>query len=344
MDINERLILDTVRDTGHLWDPSYPEVLNVDGPSFAKLVARDRAARDAIASMQRADANFEDLVWAEHKRAPRYDGDIGPATMKLVAGWNTAGSPLSRCPLPDFAPPQGAAFHYDEPELQKAVEQMQRAAIERATGTGSIPPGCYGNPKVHEVKVSYDLSRLSSKQREWFAEIKTRHSAGCAAIGLKIIEVPVGERANVNFYGRSFGGSTIGMAGFLGTSCGANVFCTISPNYAPDLEMVLILVFHEHGHNWNCNHRPGYIMNPSIRRVKPAWVERDATGKITYADPSYTADLRHFFGGGPLDPIIAPPPPPPPPVGDKTIGEWELAAGKYRLVKVGGGKPDPEPW
>ena len=342
--MNEPLILKTVRDTGHLWDPSYPDVLNVTPSSFDKIKIRDRVARDAIASMQRSDANFEDLVREEHNRAPIYDGEVGPATMRLVEGWVTKGGPLERCPIPDFVPPPNATFRFDDPQLQKAVESMQIAA---ATGSGSIPVGCYGTAGVHEVKAAYDLSKLSSNQKEWFPEIKARNIAECAAMGLKIIEVPVGQKTNIDFYGRSFGGGTIGMAGFLGQSCGNNVFCTITPSYAPDLEMVLVLTMHEHGHCWNFNHRPGYIMNPSIRRVKPKWVERDAAGVITYADPSYTADGKRFFGGGPLTPIVVPPPPPPDDFG-VTFGDLvttnSKGVSKIFSVVPKGTKPGPNPF
>lgn len=325
--INEPLIMKTALDTGHFWDSSYPDVLNVDGPSFAKLTARDRVARDAIASMQRADANFDDLVREAHGRNPIFDGEIGPATMKLVNGWRTKGGPLERCPLPDFPPPN-ASFHYADPELQKAVERMQKA-----TGRGSWPH----TDGVHVVKISYDASNAPSSVKGWLAEIKTRSHLAVGEMGVKLVEVSTSEFANIRVSWRVLAGSTIGLAEFNNGTLEDTVFCYLDPGYAPDLEMVLLLLLHENGHNWNCNHRPGYIMNPSIRRVKPKWVERDAAGKIIYRDPSYTADLFGFFGGGPIDQIVVPPPPPPP--GDKVI--WE-GSGQFRLVEVGG-RPNPFP-
>lgn len=329
MDINEPLILKTAWETGHYWDRSYPDVLNVDQSSWGKLTARDRAAREAIASMQRADANFVALVQEEHGRDPIFDGQIGPATMRLVQGWTTKGHPLQRCPLPDFAPPPNATFGYDDPLIQQAVEKMQKAGHLPATGSGSWP----ATDGVHVVKISYDLSNAPSSVKGWFAEIKRLSHEVMAACGVKLVEVPVGEFANIRVSWRSLAGSTIGLAEFNNGSLEDSVFCYLDPNYAPDLIMVLLLLLHENGHNWNLNHRAGFIMNPSIIRVKAAWVIwKDIVNLITeYTDNSWPT-MAKYFGGKPLASMPVPPVPPLP-VPDTTIAEFDLAAGRYKLVR-----------
>lgn len=271
-------------DHGHFWNMKYPESSNVQEADLPTLTLADELARLAVKSYQECDANLIPLVFIYHARRLVADGDAGPATYQLAT--------LHRCPLPDHPPPPQATFHYDDPDLQKCVERMQAAA---ATGSGSWPAGCHGTASVHEVKISYDLSKLSAKHKEWWPEIKRRSAEAVAAIGVKLTEVPVGDKANITVYGRVLGGSIIGMAEFNNQSCGDVVFCQLNPNYAPDVTMVLNLLLHENGHNWNLEHRPGNIMNPSILRTPTYWVKRE-NGVITYQDNSYPT-LKRFFGG-----------------------------------------------
>ena len=180
---------------------------------------------------------------------------------------------------------------------------------QAATGSGSWPAGCHGAQDVHEVKISYDLSKLTAKHREWWPDIKARSHAAVADVGIRLVEVPVGQTANITVYGRVLGGSVIGMAEFNSGTCGDVVFCQLNPNYAPDADMVLNLLLHENGHNWNLEHKAGNIMNPSILRTPTYWVKREG-GAITYQDNSYPT-LKRFFGGEPIDQPTPPPPPPP---------------------------------
>lgn len=282
--------------TGHFWDKRFPDLLNINQEDLPFLSLKDQVVKYAVASYQQADANLEPLVYAYHHRALIADGDAGPATKEL-ATWD-------RCPLPDHAPPKGAAFDYGVGELNAAVRRMQEA-----TGSGSWPAGCHGTAGVHEVKISYDLSALTQKHREWWPEIKQRSHQACADVGIRLVEVPVGQTANITVYGRVLGGSVIGMAEFNSGTCGDTVFCQLNPNYAPDIDMVLNLLLHENGHNWNLEHRAGNIMNPSILRTPTYWIKRGVGGAIEYQDNSYPT-LKNFFGGGP----IMPPTPPTPPV------------------------------
>lgn len=280
--MNEQEFILMLWRTGQFWKPNSPNAANVKESDLPTLTLNDKAVIEAARNFQMSDANITPLVQRFHARAPIFDGGVGPATMALAA--------LDRCPIPDVAPPKNATFTYDDPDLQRAVEKMQAA-----TGSGSWPHGCYGTSGVHEVKISYDLRALSAKHREWWPEIQKRSHEAVAAIGVKLIEVPVGEKANITVYGRVLGGSVIGMAEFNSGACGDTVFCQLNPNYAPSVEMVTNLLLHENGHNWNLEHRSGNIMNPSILSTPNYWVKRDG-GALTYQDNSYPT-LKRFFGG-----------------------------------------------
>ena len=320
--MNDQTLIQFLWDTGHFWNGNYPDVLNVNESDLPTLSLSDTAVQQAVQSYQTSDANMNILARLIHNRALVADGDVGPATRAL------AGVP--RCPLPDRPPPPNATFHYADPDVQRAVESMQ----QRATGSGSFPAGCYGTQGVHEVKISYDDSRANSKQREWLPEIKTRSHAAVAAVGVRLIEVPVGQ-ANIAVSFRPLGGSTIGLAEFNSGQCGSRVFCYLNPNYSPNIDQVLVLLLHENGHNWNLDHRSGNIMNPSILSVKPAWIERDASGRVTYQDNSYPT-LKKYFGGDPLDP----PAPPGPPIGKGYIRfNINFKAGTHVGVELGADTP-----
>mgnify|MGYP001613498365 CR=1 FL=1 len=303
--MNDQEFIRFLWDHGHFWNTKYPETYAVKESDLLSLTLQHPLVKMAVMSFQEADANLILLSLDHHARMPVFDGEAGPVTRMLAT--------MVRCPLPDHPPPAGASFRYGDPDLQQAVERMQAV-----TGRGSWPVGCHGTVGVHEVKISYDLSRLTDKHRQWWPEIKRRSAEAVAAIGLRLIDVPVGSSANITVYGRVLGGSVIGMAEFNNQSCGDTVFCQLNPNYAPDIDMVLNLLLHENGHNWNLEHRPGNIMNPSILRTPTYWIKRE-NGVITYQDNSYPM-LKKYFGGEPIDgpspplPPLPPLPPTPPPL------------------------------
>lgn len=317
----QEFISDVLWPTGQFWAPNCPEANNVAEADLPLLRFSDRSVIEAVQNYQRSDANLPPLVRLFHARALNADGIVGPATLALAT--------LGRCPLPDHPPPPNATFRYSDPDIQRAVESMQ----ERATGSGSWPHGCYGTNGVHEVKISYDPSNASIKQKEWLPEVKRRSHAAVAAMGVRLIEVPVGQ-GNIAVSFRSLGGSTIGLAEFNNGTCGGRVFCYLNPNYSPDVDQVLVLLMHENGHNFNLDHRPNAIMNPSILRVKPAWVEWNGS-QIVYQDNSYPT-LKKYFGGLPLDP----PEPPGPPVGAGYVRfKINFKAGTHVGMELGADTP-----
>ena len=323
--------------TGHFFNPAYPDANEVRQEDLSILTLADRVVQLAVASYQQSDANLHVLAQAHHGRLAVADGEVGPATRALAQ--------LPRCAVPDFVPPPGVPFDTGDPELDCMVRSMQRA--RQATGSGSWPHGCHGTLGVHEVKISYDLGGASAKQRDWWPEIQRRSHIAVAAVGVRLIEVPVGQ-ANIAVSFRPLGGSVIGLAEFNSETCGDKVFCYLSPNYAPNLEQVLVLLLHENGHNWNLEHRAGNIMNPSILSVKPAWIDR-AGAQVTYQDNSYPT-LKNFFGGLPLDPPQPPTPPlpPVPPIPaalDITLNGTLLGLLPIKLVGLATPSPRPgEAW
>lgn len=301
-------ILEQVHDWGHFYSPAALAIGHVRRNELAVFKLDSPVAKAALASLQRfMAADMQPLVYKHHRRALVPDGAVGPATREL------ASSP--RCPFPDYAPPPGASFHYDDPDLQTSVERYQQW---KATGSGSWPAGCKGRAGIHEITISFDTSLMPSAVRPWWDEIKARLIAGCAAVGILLIEVPVGQSANIRMSWRGLAGSTIGLAEFNNGTCGDSVFCYLDPGFAPSLVMVLILLMHEVGHNLNFEHSGTdaegnyFIMHPSIRNVPPHWVQRDNAGKITYRDIRY-AKAKEFFGGEPIAPPVPPPPPAPGP-------------------------------
>lgn len=342
MDINEQLVLDTAWKTGHFWDVRYPDLLNVDQSSFGKLVARDKIARFAIASMQQADANFDGLVLDAHGRAPLFDGEIGPATMNLVQGWNDKASPLRRCPLPDFAPPPHASFHYDDPDLQAAVESMQRAANAPAI-EGPYWRGCDPQrPDVHSLVIGIDITNAPSNwlaNQEKILDARRRCAAEVGVAVRFVINPKSLEGLNQYQVNRPIAGGTIGLNYFPQTnSCGRIPNGSIDSSYNPsDWRMHAGLGGHEsEGHGFGLNHTRGGRMNPSIILVDPyTWK----------GDPSWNT-LVDLYGGRPIDQPPPQPPPVPLPVPDTPVAAFDLPAGRYELVRKGSAPvpPTAPPW
>lgn len=342
--INEPLVLNTARATGHFWDQSYPDVLNVNLSSFDKLKIRDRVARDAIASMQRADLNFEALVWDQHKRAPIYDGEVGPATMKLVEGWTTKGSPLARCPIPDFAPPPNATFHYDDPDLQAAVESMQRAAAEPPI-TGPYWRGCDSQrPGVHSLVIGIDIKNAPSVFLQNQEKILAARIACAAEIGVAVRFVinptSLDGLQQLQVY-KGIGGSTIGLNYFPSSnSCGRIPNGSMDSGYNPsNWQLHACLGCHEsEGHGFGFNHTRGGIMNPSILLVWP----------LSWKGDTGWSQVTQYY---PAKPLVDPtPPPPPPPPDDFGVTFGDLVAtnskgvSKVFSVVPKGTKPGPNPF
>lgn len=207
------------------------------------------------------------------------DGIIGQKTLAAMYA--------ERCGHPDLA---------IDPELSAAAP----------AGSGSWPTSCHETG----ILVSVDTT-MAPTWLDW-RRIFERSAAAYAMVGVRLVLAEPGQRAHIRQSWRYLSGSTIGLAEFNSQSCGDSVFNYRDPGFQGNDATQQNLDLHELGHNMNCQHTNGGIMNPSINQSRNAWVEFDSSGRITYQDVSYPT-LARFFGGRPLDPVPAPPPPPPPP-------------------------------
>jgi hypothetical protein len=303
-------------DTGHFWAPSNPDGLAVKQADLPNLKITDPVVVAAIQSMTQLDAGqFARQTFKLHGREPVFDGVVGPATEALATS--------ERCSIPDFAPPPGVQFLYDDPLLQKAVERMQRNATERSLGTGSWQ-GCHGVGNFHAANVLIDDSGLPSfLQASWLQVLRNTRAAS-AEVGLLLnfikngvdvltLKPSVGNiQINLSFVSSSSGWIGLAILGQNETCTSSPIWCRFLNTYrggssdAAIITQWTTLVMHELGHNCGLNHTSGGVMNPSIVNGLPGrWVENDPSTKT----------LKGWFGGqpvpipdgGPKDPPVPPP-------------------------------------
>ncbi len=270
---------------GHSWNPAYPNLLNVDQGRVQMMNGSEADAKALIASRQASDINFDVLVRAYHQREPSFDGDIGPATQQLAQ--------LARCAMPDFAPPPHASFHYENPDLQAAVESYQQFAEAYKGGSGSWPKGCDPDkPEYHSVVVRLDSSAASNHQKSLLQQILAMVEATEAEMGQAVRHVVDQSYANpqhdVKF--QSIAGSVIGFAYFPSpNTCRQTVQARIDNGFNANVYVLTELLVHEYkGHSDGLEHTRGGIMNPSIGSPtrQPSWK----------GDPHDKTKTR-FFGG-----------------------------------------------
>lgn len=303
--IDSAALLKSLYNYGHFWNPSNQDGLNVDTSSLKKLTLVDRVAKDAVASWQGFDANFDALAFILHLRAIIADGDVGPVTVAM--------SHMRRCAMPDYAPPPTASFQYDNPDLQRAVESYQRyAEAGYVGGSGSWPKGCDATkPNVHSVVVGINISNASSSQKTILDDVLRYVEETEAEIGQSVRHVRDGSVArpqhDVKF--ESIPGSVIGYAYFPDPNeCNQTVTARIDNGFNASLPVLAELLTHEYkGHSDGLEHTRGGIMNPSIGSPtkRASWI----------GDASQSVKYRYFGGiaipGGPVDPPPTPPPTPP---------------------------------
>lgn len=278
------------------FDPAFPNLANLDRGRVALMDGSEEDARQLVESLQRSDANYNVLVQAFHQRDPNYDGIIGPATKLLVD--------IPRCPLPDFPPPPGASFHYDDPNLQAAVESQQRAAAF----VGSFWRGCDPQrPDIHSLVIGIDARKAPSVFLQNQEKILSARVAAAAEIGVAvrfIINPRFLEGLQQYQVYYNMPGDVIGTNYFpQANSCGQIPNGSMDSSYNPsDWRLHACLGCHEsEGHGFGFNHTNGGTMNPSILLTWP----------LTWkGDPSWNVAKR-YYGGEPLVPVTPPPGPGP---------------------------------
>ena len=289
---------------GHFWSPENPDGGNVTQADLAKLTVSDPVVVKALISLSKMDCN--------RFQSGEYDGRVSPAMIDLIHA--------DRCPVPDYAPPQGCVFAFDDPDLQQIAEKMQADAAQPATGSGNWP-SCHGIGNFHCAIVAVNSSGLPSFLKPLWKQVLTNVQRAYAGVGLlfRFLEGGTDLLTGQPFSGNintdlSFVSSSQGWIGLaiVGTNegCGSRIWCKFLSTYrggqsaADVVTQWTTLVKHELGHNCGRSHTSGGVMNPSIVNGLPTlW---------TPSDPS-TNWLNDQFGGVPVPIPGAPNPPVPDP-------------------------------
>lgn len=282
---------------GHAW--GNPALRHIDARQAALMDGSEADYRELVRSFQELDANVAAMVGALHGRALVADGDVGPAT-EAVLGFR-------RCAMPDFAPPPGASFHYDDPNLQAAVESMQRAAAEPRI-TGPYWRGCDPQrPDVHSLVIGIDASDAPSVFKANVEQILAERTRIAAEIGVAVRFVinpkSLDGLQQYQVY-RSIPGGVIGMNYFPNSnSCGRIPNGSMDSTYNPsNVRLHIGLGTHEsEGHGFGFNHTRGGIMNPSILDSPLTWKGDAAWSQVT-----------RYYPAEPLEPAPTPIPGPTP--------------------------------
>lgn len=281
-------------DTGHFW--SFPNDVTQDKLHILK--PDDPTVVQALISMSKANTTvYTNATLELHGRQPDFDGIIGPAMIDLV---NT-----TRCMVPDYAPPEGAAFTFSDPYIQQVCERMQET--EAAIGTGNWK-SCHNIGNFHCATIGIDDSNLPSFLRPVWLQVLRNVRQSYAGVGLLWkyiskdgIDVLTGEQfsgvinTQLSFSTRSSGWIGLAIVG-VNETCGSKIWCRFLSTYKGGSDTTSIatqwttLVKHELGHNCGRSHTNGGVMNPSIINNLPiSWD----------SDPS-ASWLRLQFGGVPV--------------------------------------------
>ena len=284
---------------GHAYNPKYPNLQNIDEGRVALMDGSEEDARQLVQSFQELDVNVSRLVAAFHGRELDPDGSVGPATMGVMA--------FRRCAMPDYAPPPTASFHYEDPDLQAAVESYQRfAEAGYVGGTGSWPKGCDPQHKdVHSVVVGIDTSNASTYQKGIMDDVLRYVEETEAEIGQSVRHVRDGSfskpQHEVKF--QFIAGGVIGFAYFPDpNTCNQTVTARIDNSFDARLPVLAELLTHEYkGHSDGLEHSRGGVMNPSIG---------SPTERATWKGDPHEKTKTKYFGGVAI-PTTTPPTTPP---------------------------------
>lgn len=319
----------TAWETGYFWSPENATGHDITQEELTLLKPDDEVVVKAMISMAKADmTRYTRLVLEKHGRQPTFDGVIGPAIEAMVANEDGVG----RCPVPDFAPPPGVVFAFDDPDLQKVVERMQADGPAPAFGSGNWK-GCHNVGEFHSAAIRVDKSGLPSFLAPLFLQVLKNVQAAYAGVGLLFRFIATDGKdmltgdsfaGNINS-DMSFVNSSSGWIGLAivgqGETCSSKIWCKFLASYkggssdASIVQQWTTLLKHELGHNCGRSHTNGGVMNPSIVNGLPTeWVS---------GDPS-TSWLKGQFGGVAV-PIPGSGPVPPNPDPPSTIEQRMLA-------------------
>lgn len=261
-------IIELLRTTGHLGYP-FGKKQDYAPPT---LGLRDPAVERAIASYQEFNVlQLDPLSLEHHSRAACCDGDVGPATRRLLA--------MQRCGCADYGPD-----------------------VQAATGSGSWA-GCHDIGDFHAATAYVDDKGMPGFLKPLWDRVWAGAVAAYEQIGLRwiLVDGPDGANTKISFVSRSRGWIGLARVG-QSQSCSSEIWAQFLATYHPSnvLDRWTELLMHELGHNAGLQHTRGGIMHPSISGAPLTWI----------GDPSETI-LKRYYGGEPIDPRPEPPPRPP---------------------------------
>ena len=260
----------------------------------------DPVAVQALISLAKSDVPAHAAaVLQKHGRGPDFDGEAGPAMAAFLE--------VGRCPVPDFAPPKGVVFSFDDPGLQEVVEQMQDDGSAEAIGSGNWA-GCHNIGNFHSAIINVDVSGLPSFLNPVFRQVIVNVQRAYAGVGLlfrfissgrdMITGESNGDQSNTDM---SFVNSSSGWIGLAivgqNQSCGSKIWCKFLNTYrgGSDNQSIIqqwtTLIKHELGHNCGRGHTNGGVMNPRSLMVSLS---------IGYQSDPSTSWLKQQFGGVPV--------------------------------------------
>ena len=322
----EQFAIRRAYETGHFWSPENADGPNVKESDLKKLDTRESVVVSAFRSLSRMMVrDYAVSVAKHHGRAPDFDGDLGPAMMDIMQ--------TERCAVPDYRPPAGAVFAFDDPQLQEVCEAYQAAP---AVSNGNWPR-CHNVGEFHCCVV-----RVSMKYRPSWAtdavmvQVWKNVQAAYDKLGLHIIFVDEnmkdlitgedrqGQHVDIESTWVPTSSGWIGLAILtLGLGCSDSIWQRYLNTYsggssqAAQITQNTTLWKHETGHNTGLEHSNGGVMNPSIVNNLPI--------EWTPSDPS-TSTLKARYGGAPYVPPGGNPTPTPTPTPTPGTIEERLAA------------------
>lgn len=323
-------------ELGHFWNPASPNGANVKQEDLSRLKVTDPVVVDAFRSLALSDTtNYARHVFEVHGRPPQFDGQYGPAMEAMI--FDSAG----RCPVPDFSPPPGVVFAFDDPDLQIVVETMQARAVLPALGNGNWQ-SCHNIGDAHCATVMVNPGNLPSFLMPVFKKVLTRVQKAYADIGLLFrfldmskVDLLTGEKfdSNINI-DMSFSTSSDGWIGLAivgtGERCSGRIWAKFLATYRGGgnedaiITQWTTLVKHELAHNCSFTHSSGGVMNPSIvNGLPPEWSANDPT----------TPKLKKAFGGVPV-PIPGSPGPTPGPAPQPPADPVQAQIDALRLKNI----------
>lgn len=302
-----------IAETGGLWAPGNNDGPNVKPADYSKLTLKDSAVRQGIVGLQK-------MMVTDY--APRFalkmnatpdmeDGSLDPAILEVMA--------LPRCDVPDYAPPPGAEFLFEDPKVQEVAEVMQAKVAAPAVGQRGNWPRCHNIGDWHCCVVKVDMAKRPS----WATDVIMKRvwknvQDAYDQVGQHIIYVgPDGkdlltgeDRSGEHVDTRaSWVGSSSGWIGLailtLDLDCMQEIWQQYLGTYKGGTSEDQIVTQqsslwrHEHGHNSGLDHTNGGTMNPSIINGLPTlWLPSDPSRSkldLHYGGQPYVPP-----GGGPV--------------------------------------------